>query len=181
MVPCQWLGHQHQVCVPSKFGLVGKWSPACLDETERRIVCGQFFSQVHYFHVERAAPGSDAMLFDSGYQSASEPILLRRRIDREHREMPSTIMNVHEYRGRQRAVAASVDHKEARVRISKKRGNLLCLRPVAVDEEILDAIGEVDHAHDLGDVALRRRTRLHGLSFLSKNSATAAFTRRLFR
>ena len=65
------------------------------------------------------------------------------------------------------------------------RCNVLGIRPIAAHEKILHTIRGVYDPDYLGDVVCRSVANARffhlGDSFLSKNSAIAAFTRRLFR
>ena len=107
------------------------------------------------------------MLFHGVYQNTRDSPPLIRRIDRQHREMSPSIMDVYQYRSCETRSIWSVDYDYAKSRIGHSRGNIGRIRSIAVDKEILDAVRRVDDPHQLGNVGFCCVARHHWKLYLT--------------
>jgi hypothetical protein len=80
------------------------------------------------------------------------PPSLSRGIDGEQPEVPVQRLHGGMYRGRDRAGRAAIDNQEGSTRSGHPCADVSGIRAIAVDEEVLDAVGSVDDPDEFVDV-----------------------------
>lgn len=152
--------HDHQLRRPLQLVWVGKRPLPHRREAELRVESRELRSEIDDLDFLLGATVLASPGVDRRQQRPGMPSPLLGGVDRQHAKPAPAIPDGHMDGGREPA-GRSLQDQEGRAWRRKACRHLASGGPVTVDEEILDPIGRVDDANNLGDAGGSGEAWLH--------------------